>query len=62
MKSQAASETRHGMSKGMLDLMKRAGIPLTRENYLELEHMGNPPKHLTPEQESDLPSQFRKKD
>ena len=61
MKSQAASEARRGMSKGMLDLMKRVGIPLTRENYLELEHLGRPPKHPTPEQESDLPPQFRKK-
>ena len=43
----------------VLDKMKESGIPMTRENYLALAYFGNPPEHLTAEQEAELPPQFR---
>jgi hypothetical protein len=36
---------------GLLKLMRHAGIPITREDYLNLAYMGEPPAALTPEQE-----------
>jgi len=56
MNSPAGSETQHGL----LALMKRTGVPLTREHYLNLLFMGHPPKELSAEEEADLPPQFRK--
>ena len=35
------------------------GIPATRENYLELAYMGDPPEELSAEQELELPVQFQ---
>lgn len=45
---------------GILDLMRRKGIPLTRENYLRL-NFGNGDVPEGPEFELTLPKQFRKK-
>jgi len=42
-------------------IMKRDGIPLTRENYLELVYAGNPPETLSAEEEEDLPEMFQNK-
>lgn len=47
---------------GILKMMERHGIPLTRENYVNLLFGGSPPKDLSPEEESDLPEEFRRKD
>ena len=41
-------------------LMNRLGIPVTRENYLDLAFMGEPPKELSHEQETDVPHHIRK--
>jgi hypothetical protein len=60
MKSQEESGPRHGSWKGMVDLMEHLKIPVTRENFLELEYFGNPPKQLSPEQEEELPPSLRK--
>jgi hypothetical protein len=43
----------------ILDMMKRFHIPETRENYLVLAYMGNPPDELSAEQELELPRQFQ---
>jgi hypothetical protein len=40
-------------------MMQINGIELTRENYLELAHFGEPPDELSAEEEADLPVQFR---
>jgi hypothetical protein len=45
----------------ILELMKRHNIPESRENYLSLAYMGNPPAKLSAEEEFQLPNQFRKK-
>ena len=42
-----------------LDMMKLHGIPETRENYLHLAYLGNPPDELCAEQELELPRQFQ---
>jgi hypothetical protein len=42
-----------------LDMMKRHGIPETRENYLALAYVGEPPDELSAEQELELPRQFQ---
>ena len=44
----------------VLDFMKRHDVPLTRENYLQIAYMGDPPE-LDAEAEADLPEQFQLK-
>lgn len=46
----------------VLEFMKQNGIPMTREDYLEIAYMGNPPAELDAEEEAQLPEQFRKQD
>jgi hypothetical protein len=41
-------------------LMRRYGIAMTRENYLDLAHLGSPPE-LDAEGEANLPPQFQKR-
>ena len=43
----------------ILKFMVEKGVPLTRENYLEIAYMGNPPIELDAEEEFDLPEQFQ---
>ena len=44
----------------LLEQMKLEGVPLTRENYLALDHPGeDPDEPLDPELEAELPRQFR---
>lgn len=43
----------------VLKKMERDHIPMTRENYLDIAFMGNPPDPLSAEQEADLPEQFQ---
>jgi hypothetical protein len=40
-------------------LMTRLGIPATRENYLNLAYLGDPPDEIDPEIEAEIPIQFR---
>ena len=44
---------------GVLRFMKQHDIPLTRENYLDVAYLGNPPEELSAEQEAELPEQFQ---
>ena len=60
MSSQEESAPHRGSWQGMLDLMEHLKIPVTRENFLDLEYFGSPPKELSPEQEEDLPPSLRK--
>jgi hypothetical protein len=43
----------------VLEKMKALGLPMTRENYLYLAYLGNPPDELGPEEEAELPEQFQ---
>lgn len=43
----------------VLEHMKQYKIPETRENYLDLAYLGNPPEPLSAEQEAELPEQFQ---
>jgi hypothetical protein len=45
---------------GLLALMRHYGIPITRESYLELAYMGEPPEELSAEEEMNLPPELRK--
>jgi hypothetical protein len=38
-----------------LEFLKANGLPLTRENYLYVAYLGNPPKELDAESEANLP-------
>jgi hypothetical protein len=62
--SQAASPRQTGpytgTEDGVLALMRRYKMPMTRENYIQLAFMGEPPAEWTPEHEADLPPQFRR--
>jgi hypothetical protein len=40
-------------------LMRAFRIPLTRENYLNLNYLGKPPKVMSPEEEAELPVRFQ---
>lgn len=43
-----------------LELMKKAGAPLTRDEYLRWAFVGNPPAELDGEEEAALPPEFQK--
>lgn len=47
------------MTNSVLALMKAYKAPLTRENYLNWAFNGNPPNTLDPEEEAQVPEQFR---
>jgi hypothetical protein len=44
---------------GLMRLMKKYDIPLTRENYLKLAYLGEVPEPLSAEQEADLPVELQ---
>lgn len=43
----------------VLDYMKKHNIPLTRENYLIVAYLGNPPEHLGAEEEAEIPEEIQ---
>jgi|HubBroStandDraft_4_1064222.scaffolds.fasta_scaffold1488032_1 hypothetical protein len=43
----------------VLEMMKEEKLPMTREQYLALAYMGNPPEPLSAEEEAELPEQFQ---
>jgi hypothetical protein len=45
-------------SDPLVEYMKKHDIPVTRENYLSLAYLGNPPAELGPELEAELPSEL----
>jgi hypothetical protein len=50
--------TSHSAADSLLRVMKRDGIPLTRQNYIEM-NWPEKPEQWTAEHEADLPEQFR---
>lgn len=48
-------------SDPVLAYLKKNKVPLTRENYLGLAYLGDPPKELDAEQEALLPEEIREK-
>lgn len=60
MREQVESRPQPG-NDGVLKLMKRLSLPMTREQYLELAYMGQDiPDPLPIELELNLPPQFQK--
>ena len=43
-----------------VEYLEKHNTPVTRENYLNLAYLGNPPKELDAEQEAALPEELRK--
>jgi len=43
----------------VLEKMKKEQIPMSRDNYLTMAYFGTPPDHLSAEEESALPEEFR---
>lgn len=39
--------------------LARLGLPLTRENWMDLAYLGNPPAEWTQELENELPASIR---
>ena len=48
-----------GNSNPIIELLKEYGIPVNRENYLELAYLGEPPEELSAEEELELPEQLQ---
>jgi hypothetical protein len=42
-----------------LELMKKHNVPLTRQNYLDIEYFGNPPDEIGGEIEASIPQEIR---
>jgi hypothetical protein len=42
-----------------LDYMKKNNIPLTKENYLDLAYLGDPPEKLGAEEEAQIPEEIK---
>jgi len=60
MKEQVELTPQAGNDDGVLALMKRFNLPLTRQQYIELAFLGDKPK-LGAEEEAGLPEQFQLK-
>ena len=43
-----------------VEYMKKNGVPLTRENYLDYAYLGNPPSQLSAEEEAELPEELQR--
>jgi hypothetical protein len=47
-------------NNAVVDYLKAHGTPVTRENYLNLAYLGDPPKELSAEEEAAIPEELRK--
>lgn len=43
----------------VLEAMKQNNIPLTRQNYLDIAYMGNPPEEIGGEIEAEIPWEIK---
>jgi len=43
----------------VLEWMRKHGVPLTRQNYLDLNYLGNPSSTIDPEIEAELPEEVQ---
>jgi hypothetical protein len=52
---------RHGGESDdpIMALMRSLNLPITREDYLNLAHLGRPPRQLSAEEEADLPKEIQ---
>jgi hypothetical protein len=58
---QEASTRQTGSGDGIIDMLRHHNnIPVTREHYLNLAYMGEPPAELSAEEEMNLPPELRK--
>jgi hypothetical protein len=57
---QEAELIRQAGTDPVVETLKHLKIPLTRENYLDLAYMGNPPEVLSAEEEAELPPEIQK--
>jgi hypothetical protein len=55
---QAASDRQTGSGDGLIGLIRYAGVPITRENYLNSPTQ--PPAELSAEEEANLPAMPRR--
>ena len=53
------SEKAGALMDSVLRFMKQHDVPVTRENYLDVAYLGNPPEELSAEEEAELPEQFQ---
>ncbi len=60
MNEQAELTPQLGSNDSVVALMERFGLPMTREQYLELAFMGGAAE-LGAEEEADIPEQFQAK-
>ena len=44
---------------GIVKMMIKFNIPLTRQNYLDLAYMGDVPEELSAEEEAEIPEEFQ---
>ena len=62
MTEQAALDPQAGSSSdGVIALMRKFNLPMTREQYIELAYFGQAPEEFGAELEEELPEQFRRK-
>lgn len=62
MRKPVASTPQPGSSEdGVLALMKKFDLPMTREQYIELAFLGEEPEIFGAELEEAMPEQFRRK-
>lgn len=47
------------MTDIVLEAMKKHNIPLTRQNYLDIAYMGNPPEEIGAEIEASIPWEIK---
>jgi hypothetical protein len=61
MKQPVESTRQPGSSEdGVLAVMRKFGLPMTREQYIDLAYLGQPPEVFGAELEEELPPQFRR--
>lgn len=55
------SSSQSGSKDPVVEYLKKNNTPLTRENYLQVAYLGDPPKELDAEVEAMLPEEIRSK-
>ncbi len=61
MTTPEASNHPHGTDNDpVIELMRLGGVPVTRESYIHVAYMGNPPEPWTAEHEAELPPELRR--
>jgi len=53
------SEKAGALMDSVLRFMKQHDVPVTRENYLDVAYLGNPPEELSAEEQAELPEEFQ---